>query len=65
MREILLVADHTAYQAGEFATMRRVLKHWDKDHPQVRSSAGNGPADSRVIGYAGKKRGLNNLRGPR
>ncbi|MDP2931215.1 MAG: DinB family protein [Chloroflexota bacterium] len=33
LREILLVADHTAYQIGELATMRRVFGHWDISHP--------------------------------
>ncbi len=33
LREILLVVDHTAYQIGEFATMRRVFGHWDISHP--------------------------------
>jgi len=32
IREIFLVADHTAYQLGEFATMRRVFGHWDIKH---------------------------------
>lgn len=31
-REILLVADHNAYQIGEMATMRRVFGHWDISH---------------------------------
>lgn len=31
-REILLIADHTAYQLGELATMRRVFGHWDIAH---------------------------------
>lgn len=31
-REILLLADHTAYQLGEIATMRRVFGHWDTAH---------------------------------
>ena len=33
LREILLVADHTAYEIGELATMRRVYGHWDINHP--------------------------------
>ncbi len=33
LREILLAADHTAYEIGELATMRRVLGHWDINHP--------------------------------
>lgn len=33
LREILLVADHTAYEIGEMATMRRVYGHWDINHP--------------------------------
>lgn len=33
LREILLVADHTAYEIGELATMRRVFGHWDINHP--------------------------------
>jgi hypothetical protein len=32
LREMLLVADHTAYQLGELATMRRVFGHWDITH---------------------------------
>lgn len=31
-REILLVADHTAYHLGEFASMREVMKTWGKSH---------------------------------
>ena len=31
-REILLVADHTSYEIGEMATMRRVFGHWDITH---------------------------------
>jgi hypothetical protein len=33
LREILLVADHTAYEIGEMASMRRVFGHWDISHP--------------------------------
>lgn len=33
LREILLAADHTAYEIGELATMRRVFGHWDISHP--------------------------------
>ncbi len=33
LREILLAADHTAYEIGELATMRRVFGHWDITHP--------------------------------
>jgi hypothetical protein len=33
LREILLVADHTSYEIGEMATMRRVFGHWDITHP--------------------------------
>jgi len=32
LREMLLVADHNAYQLGELATMRRVFGHWDITH---------------------------------
>jgi hypothetical protein len=32
-REILLVCDHTSYEIGEMATMRRVYGHWDINHP--------------------------------
>jgi hypothetical protein len=32
LREIMLVADHTAYEIGEIATMRRVFGHWDITH---------------------------------
>ncbi|KKQ45668.1 MAG: hypothetical protein US63_C0012G0003 [Candidatus Moranbacteria bacterium GW2011_GWC2_37_8] len=31
-REILLIVDHTSYQLGELATMRRVFGHWDITH---------------------------------
>ncbi len=33
LREILLLADHTSYEIGELATMRRVVGHWDVKHP--------------------------------
>ena len=33
LREILLVADHTAYEIGEMATARRAFKHWEVEHP--------------------------------
>ena len=32
-REVLLAADHTSYEIGEIATMRRVFGHWDITHP--------------------------------
>jgi hypothetical protein len=32
LREILLVADHNAYEVGEFAIMRQVMGTWDKNH---------------------------------
>ncbi|MDD5371601.1 MAG: hypothetical protein PHQ40_21180 [Anaerolineaceae bacterium] len=28
MREILLVADHSAYHIGEFANLRQVMETW-------------------------------------
>jgi hypothetical protein len=30
LREILLVADHTAYHIGEFAIMRQIMNTWNK-----------------------------------
>lgn len=32
LREILLVADHSAYHIGEFAIMRQAMGAWDKSH---------------------------------
>lgn len=34
MREILLVADHNAYEIGEFAIMRQVMGTWGKSHDE-------------------------------
>lgn len=32
LREMLLVADHSAYHIGEFAIMRQAMKNWGKSH---------------------------------
>ena len=35
LREILLVADHTAYHTGEFAIMRQVMGTWSEGRPVI------------------------------